>query len=163
MSLQIQTITAELIWELTASFFVSVFIIALWEEIVNRGYIQTRLQTARGFWGVIVATLLFAAMHVPSALLDYENDLMKVAIQFIEAGLGGLVYGFVYWCTRSVLTTIAIHGLNNFFVTGLLPLLTGISAQQVIFKQSAFQLVWLIGQVGVAVLFARIFFNRVCI
>ena len=120
ISFQPQMITKGDIWELILSFLIGVFIIALWEEIINRGYIQTRLQAAWGFWGVMVAALLFAAMHIPSALLDYENDLMKATIRFVEAGLAGLVYGCVYWCTRSVWTTIAIHGLNNFFVTGLL-------------------------------------------
>ena len=70
---RIPLLTNESIWELVESFLIGVFIIALWEESVNRGYIQTRLQAAWGFWGVIVATLLFATMHIPSALLDYQD------------------------------------------------------------------------------------------
>jgi membrane protease YdiL (CAAX protease family) len=147
VSLQVRAIATKHIWELVLSFLVGVFIIALWEEIVNRGYIQTRLQTAWGFWGVIVATLLFAAMHIPSALLGYGNDLSKVAVRFLEVGLAGFALGYIYWRSRSVLTTIAIHGLNNFAVTGVLPLLTGVSAQKITMNQSTFQLVWLTGQV----------------
>ena len=52
VSFQFQVITAKHVWELALSFLIGVFIIALWEEIVNRGFIQTRLQAAWGFWGV---------------------------------------------------------------------------------------------------------------
>jgi hypothetical protein len=68
--------------------------------------------------------------------------------------------GYIYWRTKSVLNTIAIHGLNNFFVTGIFPMLTGISAYQVVFKQSTFKLIWLIGQVGVTLLLSHYLFNE---
>jgi membrane protease YdiL (CAAX protease family) len=152
--------SAEQLWELAVSFLVSVFIIASWEEIVNRGYIQTRLQAAWGFWGVIITALLFAVMHIPSTLLDYENDLMMAAIRFLETGLAGFALGYIYWCTRSVLTTIAIHGLDNFFATGLLPYLTGISAQQAILRHPTGRLVWLIGQVLIVMYLSKVFFKR---
>jgi membrane protease YdiL (CAAX protease family) len=100
-----------------------------------------------------------AAMHIPSALLDFENDILQATIRFFEAGLAGFALGYIYWRTRSVVTTIAVHGLNNFAVSGILPLLTGISAPQVLFKQSAFQLAWLIGQVGVTIFIAKALFK----
>jgi membrane protease YdiL (CAAX protease family) len=154
---QFQVIESDQIWELVWSLLVGVFIIALWEEIVNRGFIQTRLQAAWGFWGVIITSLLFASMHIPSALLACENDLMKVAIRLVETGLAGFGFGFVYWRTRSVITTIAIHGLNNFAITGFLPMFSGIPVQQVSFIQPVFQLTWLAGQVGMMVFCAQVF------
>jgi membrane protease YdiL (CAAX protease family) len=157
---QFQAITGEYAWELILSFLVGVFIIALWEEIVNRGFIQSRLQATWGIWGVIVTTILFAIMHIPCALLDYENDLAKVAIRFLEAGLAGFVFSDIYRRTKSVLSTIAIHGLNKFFVTGLLPLITGISVQQVITRQSTFQLVWLAGQVVLVLYLSNVLFQE---
>ncbi len=157
---QLQTITGEIAWQLVLSFFEGVFIIALWEEILNRGYIQTRLQAAWGFWGVIVTTVLFAAMHIPSALLDYENNIPKVAIRFVEAGLTGFILGFVYWRTKSVLNTIVIHGLNNFAIFGLLPVLTTIPTFQIIDYQMHFHLFWLIGQVVVTLLISRCLLDR---
>ena len=99
---------------LLISFLIRVFIIALWEEFANRGYIQNRLQAAWGFPGMIVASLLFATLHIPSSLIEYNNDLLKALFRFMEVGLAGFVLGYVYWKTRSVLICIAIHGLNNF-------------------------------------------------
>ena len=159
VQLQFQAVTGELLWKLFLSFLEVFFIIALWEEIINRGYIQTRLQEAWGFWGVIVTTLLFAVMHVPSALLDNENGIERGVIRFLETGLAGFAFGYVYWRTRSVLTVIAIHGFNNFATTGIYPVLAGISSQQVTWFQSIFQLVWLVGQVGLVLLLSRYFFK----
>jgi membrane protease YdiL (CAAX protease family) len=135
---------------------VSVFIIALWEEVVNRGYIQTRLQTSWGCWGVIVTTLLFASMHIPSALLDYGNPYPRVILRFLEAGLTGFVLSYLYWYTGSVVTTIAVHGMNN-FAASLLFVFTGVTHQQLFFNQTSFQLPWLVAQAGMVLLLSRIF------
>jgi len=88
-----------------------VVIIALWEEIVSRGYIQTRLQKAWGLWGVVIATLLFALLHLPSALA--AGSLPEAAVRFLQTGLSGFVLSYLYWETRSVLPTIFLHGLRN--------------------------------------------------
>jgi len=48
LALHPATGTATMGRALLEAFLVDVFIIALWEEVVNRGYIQTRLQAA---WG----------------------------------------------------------------------------------------------------------------
>jgi membrane protease YdiL (CAAX protease family) len=145
---------------LLEAFLVDVFIIALWEEIVNRGYIQTRLQAVWGFWGVVITSLLFATLHIPSMLLDYENDFLRVAVRFFETGLAGFALGYVYWRSKSVLSTIAIHGLNNFVITGVFPLLSGLSAQHLVFNQIHFHILWLVGQVIVTTLVARTFFIK---
>jgi membrane protease YdiL (CAAX protease family) len=160
LTLKAPALTAEMIWTLVESLLVGVFIIALWEEVINRGYIQTRLQAAWGFWGVIVTSLLFAVMHVPSALLDYDNDVIKASLRFVQTGLVGFALGYVYWRSRSILTTIAIHGLNN-FVTGALPVLSGVSYRELFFNQTPFQILWLVGQVGLTLLLSHVMFKRV--
>jgi membrane protease YdiL (CAAX protease family) len=152
-------LTAMPAWPILESFLVGVFIIALWEEVLNRGYIQTRLQAAWGFWGIVVTALLFAAMHVPSALLDYDHDWWKTLLRFMQSGVAGFALGYVYWRARSVLTTIAIHGLNN-FATGIFLLLTGLTTQEMLFDQPAVQLPWLVGQAGLTMLLARALFHR---
>jgi membrane protease YdiL (CAAX protease family) len=146
-------------WLLLEALLVGVFIIALWEEVLNRGYIQTRLQKVWGFWGVIVTTLLFAAMHVPSVLVDYSGDWFKAVLTFASAGVTGFVLGYVYWRVGSVLTTIVIHGLNN-FATGAFLLLAGVSTQEMLFRQPVAQLAWLVGQAGVLVVLARLLFEK---
>ena len=132
---------------------VDVFIIALWEEIVSRGYIQTRLRQAWGLWGVVVATLLFAFLHLPSALADYA--LPEVAFRFLQTGLSGFVLSYLYWKTGSVLPVILLHGLCN-FAGSLAAHLSGLSYAQVIAVQMPFQLLWLAGEVGLMVVVCRL-------
>lgn len=93
---------------------IDVFIIALWEEIASRGYIQTRLQAVWGFWGVVVASLMFGSLHVPSGVLIHGFGAADAVLHFVRMSLGGLILGLVYWRTGTVVTTIVVHGLRNF-------------------------------------------------
>jgi len=137
---------------------VDVFIIALWEEIVSRGYIQTRLQVVWGFWGVIIVTLLFASLHLPSAFLDYGYDLPAALFRFAQTGPSGFMLGYVYWQTGSVPTTIALHGLRNFALSVSMHL-SGVTAAQMSASQISFQFLWLVGQVGLVLLVCRTLFE----
>jgi membrane protease YdiL (CAAX protease family) len=157
--LNLPSFTNEMAWSLIESILIGIFIVALWEEFVNRGYIQTRFQDAWGFWGVIIVSLLFAIMHIPSVLLDHDNNLLEAVLCFVETGLTGFAFGYVYWRVGSVITTILIHGLNN-IATSLLFLFYGITHRQLFFDQTHIQLPWLIGQVGLTLLFCRILFKE---
>lgn len=140
---------------------VDVFIIALWEEIVNRGYVQTRLQDAWGFRGVVVTALLFASLHLPSALYDH-GWASTVLFRFVQTGLAGFMLGYAYWRTGSVLVTIALHGLRNFFLVSLILRLSGTSVVEMQASQMPFQLLWLMGEVGLMVLVSRVLFGSRC-
>lgn len=144
---------------LLPSFIVSVFIIALWEEFINRGYIQSRLQASWGIWGVVITSLLFASMHAPSVLIDQNGDYAEVLIRFVETGLAGFALGYVYWLTDSVLITIAVHGLNNFCITGIFPLISNVTAQQLLFRQTEFRFLWLLLQVTVMIFLSHLFYG----
>jgi membrane protease YdiL (CAAX protease family) len=144
-------------WTLLESLLVGVFVIALWEEMLNRGYVQTRLQQAWGFSGLVVSALLFATMHIPTALLDGGNW-VNALLRFAQSGVCGFALGYVYWCTGSLLATIAVHGLNNLAV-GVFLLRTGFTAEEMLYHQPAVQLLWLIGQAGLVMLLARAFFK----
>jgi membrane protease YdiL (CAAX protease family) len=137
-----------------------VFIIALWEEIVSRGYVQTRLQEAWGFRGLLVAALLFASLHLPSALHDYGWT-VAVLNRFAQVLLGGLLLGCVYWSTKSVPVAIALHGLRNFLALSLMVYVTGLNALQLQASRIGFQLLWLAGEVGLMVLACRMLFHSV--
>jgi membrane protease YdiL (CAAX protease family) len=132
-------------------------IIALWEEIVSRRYIQTCLQRAWGLWGVAAATLLFATLHFPFALTD--DVLAGAAFRFLQTGLSGLALNYLYWKAGSVLSTILLHGLNN-FAGSLASHLRGLSYAQVIAVQMPFQLLWLAGEVGLVVFASRFLLVR---
>ncbi|MGD2105587.1 MAG: CPBP family intramembrane metalloprotease [Anaerolineae bacterium] len=156
--LQYFPLTEAWVGSLVRDFAVDIFVIAFWEEIVNRGYVQTRLQEALGFWGVLVATLLFASLHLPSALHDYGWT-SAALFRFVQVLVGGLLLGVVYWWTGSVLVTVALHGLRNFLALSLIVRLSGVAAAEIQASQVGFQLAWLLGETGLAVLVSRMLYG----
>jgi len=140
-------------------FAVGVFVIALWEEVVSRGYIQTRLQEAWGVWGVLVAALLFASLHIPSVLLAFRCDLSAVLFRFVQTGLAGFLLGYVYWRTGSVLTPIAFHGLGNFALSLSLRM-TGSTETALLAVQRPLQLLWMGGQVALMLFLSQGLFGE---
>jgi len=157
VSLHPPSLNVEAMGPLAKDLVVDVLIIALWEEIVSRGYIQTRLQEAWGLWGVIVATWLFATLHLPSALA--EGISTEAAFRFLQTGLSGFVLGYLYWKTGSVLPTILLHGLQN-FAGSLTARLSGTPFTYVIAIQMPFQLLWLAGEAGLMVLACRALLDK---
>ncbi|KAA5542242.1 CPBP family intramembrane metalloprotease [Roseiconus nitratireducens] len=74
---------------------------AICEELLFRGYVQTRLVRARGpLRGILVSSLLFAAFHM---------DWVHVVAVFPL----GLYLGFVAWRSGSLLPAMLGHFVNN--------------------------------------------------
>ncbi|MGD2143046.1 MAG: CPBP family intramembrane metalloprotease [Anaerolineae bacterium] len=157
--LRVPPLTVVTIGSLVKDLAVDLVIIALWEEIVDRGYIQTRLQAAWGFSGVVVTTLLFASLHMPSALHDY-GWAPRILFRFVQTGLAGFMLGYLYWWTGSVLPTIAVHGLRNFLMLTVTQHLSGVTATRLLGSQMPFQLLWLVGEVGLMLFVCRPVFGR---
>ncbi|MGD8245340.1 MAG: CPBP family intramembrane metalloprotease, partial [Anaerolineae bacterium] len=132
-------VTGATIGSLGRDLAVDLFIIALWEEIVSRGYIQTRLQAVWGFAGVVAATLFFASLHLPSALHDFGWR-PEVVYRLVQTGLGGFMLSYLYWWTGSVLPTIVVHGLRNFTMLSLAHHLSGVAPARLRSTQMPFQL-----------------------
>jgi membrane protease YdiL (CAAX protease family) len=154
VSLQFFSFSVAIMGSVIKSLAIDLFIIALWEEIVSRGYIQTRLQKAWGLWGVVMNTLLFATLHLPSALT--ASTLPEVAFRFLQTGLSGFVLSYLYWKSGSVLVTILLHGLRN-TAASLVSYLSGLSFAQVIAAQVPFQLLWSAGEVVLMIFACRFF------
>jgi len=138
---------------------VDIFIIALYEEIVNRGFIQTRLQATWGFWGVVIATVLFVSLHIPSSVLHLRPDPAALVFRLLQVGLVGFLLAFVYWRTESVVPTIAIHGLSNVSYS-LSQQLSGRTGLEIVTTQIPIQFLWVIVQVGFVLWVADRLFPR---
>lgn len=71
------------------------------EEVLFRGFIQDILiAKLRPKWGIIVAAVFFGAFHI-------------IPPQAVNAACVGLILGYIYWKTGSLLPPILIHGANN--------------------------------------------------
>jgi membrane protease YdiL (CAAX protease family) len=157
--LSLPPLTGALIGSLARDLVVDLFIIAFWEETVNRGLIQARLQGAWGVSGVVVTTLLFASPHLPSALHDY-GWAPAVLFRFVQTGLVGFVLGYLYWWTGSVLPAIALHGLRNCMMLSVTHNLSDADATGMLPSQMLVQLAWWAGQVGMMLLACRLVFGE---
>jgi len=90
--------------------------VGLGEELLFRGLIQQDLTKAFGWeWGLFGASLMFAIMHLT------WRSIPELGFVF----LAGLVLGFIYWKTKSLVAPIVAHGVNNVILVSVLPYLWG--------------------------------------
>jgi hypothetical protein len=88
--------------------------VGLGEELLFRGLVQRDLTKALGWkWGVILASLMFAVMHLTWRSVP---ELMFVFF-------AGLVLGYLYYRTKSLVMPIVTHGIGNVMLVSVMPYL----------------------------------------
>lgn len=86
-------------------------IIAPAEEILFRGIIQRWFTDRLGVWGgILVAGILFAAMHLPNGATGLAIGLWNWKLTAI-AGLAGIGFGWTYARTKNIWYPIIIHAI----------------------------------------------------
>ena len=88
--------------------------VGLGEELLFRGLVQRDLTKALGWkWGVILASLIFAVMH-----LTWRSIPEVVFVFFV-----GLLLGYLYYKTKSLVAPIVSHGTGNVILVAVMPYL----------------------------------------
>ena len=88
--------------------------VGIGEELLFRGLIQRDLMGAFGWkWGLLGSSLIFAIMHLT------WRSIPELGFVF----LAGLILGFLYWKTNSLVVPIVAHGINNVILVSVLPYL----------------------------------------
>lgn len=99
-------------WDLGFWVFMAVgsfVLIPVLEELVYRGYCQTRLERAFGGTGALVGTsVLFAVVHFQYYRADVLNVGMVLSLFIVSLGIGA-----AYLATRSLLAPMLVHSLMN--------------------------------------------------
>lgn len=84
------------------------------EELVFRGVLQSTLQAQLNPWsGILLASVVYGLMHSGYA----------VPAELGFAFLSGLLFGYIYYRTRSLGIVILIHGVMNVCVFAVFPFL----------------------------------------
>lgn len=97
---------------LLTDFIYMTFFVALGEEMLFRGIIQTDLQRALGKGnGLFLAAFLFGIMHMS----------WRSPEELLFAFLSGYLLGYIYNRTNSLIMPISLHGINNVVLVGILP------------------------------------------
>lgn len=81
--------------------------VALWEEVVFRGFVLTRLHAIVGRWWLAVplSALIFGSVHI------YEGPVAMVVVTLL-----GVVLALVFIRRRSLVPCIVMHFLHNSFM-----------------------------------------------
>jgi membrane protease YdiL (CAAX protease family) len=100
------------LFNLMALALVMIVFVGFGEELVFRGFLQTRIE---GHWGaplaIFVSAFTFSIMHSGYSSVPYLLFVLFV---------GGLL-AYLFWRTRSLIFVSLIHGILNFFLFSFLP------------------------------------------
>ena len=98
---------------LLAIMLVMIGMVGLVEELLFRGILQRRFADYLGRWGgVIVASVLFGAMH----------SIYGSGLEILYATLLGLLFGAIYEWTDSIGLVSVLHGTLNVFLFAVIPI-----------------------------------------
>ncbi len=91
-----------------------VFFVGLGEELLFRGLIQRDMMNLLGWkWGLLGASLMFGVMHLTWRSIPELGFTM----------FAGLVFGYIYYRTRSLTAPIIAHGIGNTVLVAIMPYL----------------------------------------
>ena len=94
--------------------FYMVAFVGVGEELLFRALVQKDLMYLLGWrWGLLVASVMFGVMHLT------WRSLSEVAFTFTA----GLIFGYLYYRTRSLVAPIIAHGIGNTVLIGIMPYL----------------------------------------
>jgi membrane protease YdiL (CAAX protease family) len=65
----------------------------------------------------IIHAVIFGAMHMTNAVVS-DQQINRTIIQSIMAGIGGLISGYTYMYTNSIITPLISHMINNALAAG---------------------------------------------
>ncbi len=107
--------------KVASAFFFYFLFVGFGEEILFRGYIQSRLNKTFGRpyrffgvswgWGIIITSLVFGFMHVVSRFNPFLGQFSLTWLFGITAFFGGLVFGFIREKAGSIVAPAIAHGL----------------------------------------------------
>lgn len=106
----------ELLWKFIFYFFE----IALLEEVICRGFMQTRIQglVKSKRISIIIVALMFTALHIPFRMMQANMSLLeyvKSDINFLMLiGFFHIYMVYLYTRNNNILSVVIAHGLVNF-------------------------------------------------
>lgn len=88
--------------------------VGIGEELLFRGLIQRDMMSVFGWkWGLVLTSLMFAVMHLTWRSIP----------ELIFVFFAGLLFGYLYYRTKSLIAPIAAHGIGNVILVAVMPYL----------------------------------------
>jgi len=112
-----------------SSFIYYFFFVGFGEEILYRGYIQSRLNDTWGRpyhffgvslgWGIVITSLMFGISHL-GIINSFQGNFNLAWPWFFWTFFGGLVFGFIREKTGSIVAPAMLHGLPQAIATAFM-------------------------------------------
>lgn len=97
--------------------FIYFIIVGLTEEIIFRGYVQTRLIKCIGISrGVVITAFIFCFSHIPQRMICANFNFTSALASSIILLPTALFLGYLFFKTRNIITSTIFHALFNFLV-----------------------------------------------
>lgn len=96
-------------------FFVGIFINALPEELIFRGMLLPRIEYLfqNPINALVVSAIIFNMLHIPIQIAN-GNPVWMAILRTLSIGYpSGLIWGYLYLRTRSILPGVIWHGANG--------------------------------------------------
>lgn len=90
--------------------FISFFIVGFVEEVIFRGYLQTRLIYWLGtIKGYLLTSVIFSFFHIPNRLILGNLNFNSALISCIELILPSLLFGYIMLKTKNIFASSVFH------------------------------------------------------
>lgn len=105
--------TRQPIFQVLSIFIVQAFVNALPEELFYRGYLLPRFEAilSNSLNALVLVSILFNMSHIPSYIFQGQSVAMAIATS-LSISYTGLIWGYLYLKTRSIVPGIAWHASN---------------------------------------------------
>jgi membrane protease YdiL (CAAX protease family) len=98
--------------------FVHYAVVGFAEEVLFRGYLQSRLELWMGsIWGWLAASLIMALSHLAQRMVFGEMAFLDALLSSFSLTSLSLFFGFVYMRTRNILAPGILHTFANWLGT----------------------------------------------
>ena len=95
----------------------NLFIVAIVEEFVFRGFFQNQFEKVLPKWqSLALASILFGLIHLPIAIFVYEMEGYWLVYSLIEWIGMGVIFGYAYQISRNIWVCVFWHGLYNVLI-----------------------------------------------
>jgi membrane protease YdiL (CAAX protease family) len=107
--------TSSWLWKLATGFYFEVFKIALLEEVIFRGILQTYLSSKLNnlrfgeMASIFLSALLFGIWHFPFIMTPWYR-----------AAIDGAIFGWAYSKTKNIWVPVGLHALYNFLIGNII-------------------------------------------
>lgn len=106
-------------------YVISLFINGIPEELFFRGFLLPHFEKVvrNPVNALLITSLLFNAAHIPSMLAQQPMSLQNALLNLINVSQpNGLLLGYLYQRTRSVVPSMILHESITIFGLGFIPL-----------------------------------------